>query len=135
MAANCLYSKVDASKPSWSESALLALFMFNTCYFTSNLFKTIPCKVRKYYQRTVKLSGKERFDKKQIGVKVPLPLTNLPVYIIRIRNGFRMTFFLITNLTVLQSWIFLQCYAKFLFKWRVNKYSLINMRQLQILFK
>ena len=35
---------------------------------------------------TVKFSDKERFDKEQIGVKVPFPATNLSIYFIRIRN-------------------------------------------------
>ena len=35
---------------------------------------------------TVKLGNKELFDKEQIGIKEPFPVTNLPVYFIRIRN-------------------------------------------------
>ena len=35
---------------------------------------------------TVKLGDKEWFDKEQIGVKEPFPVTNLLTYIIRIRN-------------------------------------------------
>ena len=35
---------------------------------------------------TVKLGDKERFDKELIGVKEPFPVTNLPIYFIRIRN-------------------------------------------------
>ena len=36
---------------------------------------------------TVKLVNKERFDKAQIGIKEPFPVTNLPfTYFIRIRN-------------------------------------------------
>ena len=38
---------------------------------------------------TVKLGDKERFDKEQIGVKEPFPVTNLPIYFIRIRNIWR----------------------------------------------
>ena len=34
------------------------------------------------YCTTVKLGDKERFDKEQIGVKEPFPLTNLPIYFI-----------------------------------------------------
>ena len=32
---------------------------------------------------TVKLGDKEQFDKEQIGVKEPFPVTNLPIYFIR----------------------------------------------------
>ena len=39
-----------------------------------------------YYVTTVKLGDKERFDKEQIGVKKPFPVTNLPIYFIRIRD-------------------------------------------------
>ena len=39
-----------------------------------------------YLGGTVKLGDKERFDKEQIGVKEPFPWTNLPIYIIRLRN-------------------------------------------------
>ena len=35
---------------------------------------------------TVKLVDKDRFEKEQVGVKEPFPVTNLPVYFIRIRN-------------------------------------------------
>ena len=35
---------------------------------------------------TVKLGDKERFDKEQIGIKEPFPVTNLIIYFIRIRN-------------------------------------------------
>ena len=35
---------------------------------------------------TVKFGNKERFDKEQIGIKKPFPVTNLPVYFIRIRS-------------------------------------------------
>ena len=35
---------------------------------------------------TIKLGGKERFDKEQFGVKEPFLETNLPIYFIRIRN-------------------------------------------------
>ena len=35
---------------------------------------------------TVKLGNKELFDKEQIGIKEPFPVTNFPVYFIRIRN-------------------------------------------------
>ena len=46
---------------------------------------------------TVKLD-KERFDKEQIGVKVPFPMSSLPIYFTRIRNNFRVTNkFLITK--------------------------------------
>jgi len=38
---------------------------------------------------TVKLGDKELFDKEQIGVKKPFPVTNLPIYFIRIRNIWR----------------------------------------------
>ena len=38
---------------------------------------------------TVKLGDKERFDKEQIGVKEPFPVTNLTIYFIRIRNIWR----------------------------------------------
>ena len=46
--------------------------------------------------RTVKLGEKELFDKEQIGVKDPFPVTNLPIYFIRkehlaLRNNFRVT--------------------------------------------
>ena len=34
----------------------------------------------------VKLGDKEQFDKEQIGVKEPFPVTNLPIDFIRIRN-------------------------------------------------
>ena len=34
---------------------------------------------------TVKLGDKEWFDKEQICVKEPFPITNLPIYFIRIR--------------------------------------------------
>jgi hypothetical protein len=37
-------------------------------------------------QSTVKLGDKEGFDKEQIGVKEPFPVTNLIVYIIITRN-------------------------------------------------
>jgi hypothetical protein len=54
---------------------------------------------------TVQLGDKERFDKEQIGVKEPFPMTNLPIYFIRIlkehlalANNFRVTKkFLITK--------------------------------------
>ena len=32
----------------------------------------------KCLQNTVKLGNKERFDKEQIGIKEPFPVTNLP---------------------------------------------------------
>ena len=35
---------------------------------------------------TVKLGDKERLDKEQIGFKEPFPVTNLPIYFIRIMN-------------------------------------------------
>ena len=35
---------------------------------------------------TVKLGDKEQFDNEQIGVEEPFPVTNLPIYFIRIRN-------------------------------------------------
>ena len=35
---------------------------------------------------TVKLGDKEWFDKEQIGVEEPFPMTNLLFYFIRIRN-------------------------------------------------
>ena len=38
---------------------------------------------------TVKLGDKERFNKEQIGVKEPFPMTNLTIYFIRIRNIWR----------------------------------------------
>ena len=38
---------------------------------------------------TVKLSDKKRFDKEQMGVKEPFPVTNLTIYFIRIRNIWR----------------------------------------------
>ena len=31
-----------------------------------------------YFNSTVKLGNKERFDKEQIGIKEPFPVTNLP---------------------------------------------------------
>ena len=42
-----------------------------------------------YLPCTVKLGDKERFDKEQIGVKEPFPVTNLPIYFIKIRNIWR----------------------------------------------
>ena len=38
---------------------------------------------------TVKLGDQERFDEEQIGVKEPFPVTNRPIYFIRIRNIWR----------------------------------------------
>ena len=35
---------------------------------------------------TVKLGDKERFDKEQISFKEPFPVTNLPIYFIRINK-------------------------------------------------
>ena len=35
---------------------------------------------------TVKLGDKEWFAKDEIGVKEPFPMTNLPIYFIRIRK-------------------------------------------------
>ena len=40
---------------------------------------------RKFLNK-VKLGDKEQFDKEQIDVREPFPVTNLPVYFIRIRN-------------------------------------------------
>ena len=39
---------------------------------------------------TVKLGDKERFDKEQISFKEPFPVTNLPIYFIRIRYIWRI---------------------------------------------
>ena len=44
--------------------------------------KTVLVRVSCY----IKFGDKERFDKEQIGVKEPFPVTNVPVYFIRIRN-------------------------------------------------
>ena len=41
------------------------------------------------FNNTVKLGDKEQFDKEQIVVKKPFPVTSLPVYFIRIRNIWR----------------------------------------------
>ena len=43
------------------------------------LIKNTTCK----QVSTVKLGDKEQFDKEQIGVKEPFPMTNLPIYFIR----------------------------------------------------
>ena len=45
--------------------------------------------IRRAFCSTVKLGDKEQFDKEQIGVKEPFPMTNLPIYFIRIRNIWR----------------------------------------------
>ena len=56
------------------------LLLFSIEYPNVKLFvKILIC--------TVKLGDKERFDKEQIGVKEPFPVTNLSVYFIRIRNN------------------------------------------------
>ena len=34
--------------------------------------------LKMYLEYTVKLGNKERFDKEQIGIKEPFPVTNLP---------------------------------------------------------
>ena len=44
-------------------------------YFSSTV-NTIFSGIHKLY--TVKLGNKERFDKEQIGIKEPVPVTNLP---------------------------------------------------------
>jgi hypothetical protein len=42
-------------------------------------FINIQCKIiNKWECNTVKLGNKERFDKEQIGIKEPFPVTNLP---------------------------------------------------------
>ena len=43
------------------------------------LHKSSPPKLRNLgLQNAVKLGNKERFDKEQIGIKEPFPVTNLP---------------------------------------------------------
>ena len=38
----------------------------------------VPKILQRNYSCTVKLGNKERFDKEQIGIKEPFPVTNLP---------------------------------------------------------
>ena len=84
------------------------------CYF---VIKTFFWKVV-----NVKLVDKERFDKEQIGVKEPIPMTNFPIYLdkehLSLRNNFRVTRkFLITmfdcnkkSYSIIYFWMLIECF-------------------------
>ena len=58
--------------------------LFLLLQWTLDLRKISTCK----FTYTVKLGNKERFDKEQIGIKEPFPVTNLPFNVcpIKIRS-------------------------------------------------
>ena len=62
------------------------IFFYNVCSIVQ--YENI-CRKRENLHSTVKLGDKERFDKEQNGVKEPFPVTNMPIYFIRIRNIWR----------------------------------------------
>ena len=72
---------------------------------------------------TVKLGDKERFDKEQIGVKEPIPVINLLIYFIRIRNIWALR----NNLRVNKKVPYHKVWLYILQRWHLwHSYSKIN---------
>ena len=51
---------------------------FNTCSFQEKWGEIISDRFFFIFFNTVKLGNKEQFDKEQIGIKEPFPVTDLP---------------------------------------------------------
>ena len=52
--------------------------LYTTLLLAMSLGHDLCRVVARYFTVTVKLDNKERFDKEQIGIKEPFPVTNLP---------------------------------------------------------
>ena len=79
------------AKKQWTKKQIIVP---RTC--TLLLTPKIPSRVKEIsainpsvHKLWAKLGDKEWFDKEQIGVKEPFPVTNLPLYVMRIGNIWR----------------------------------------------
>jgi hypothetical protein len=79
------------AKKQWTKKQIIVP---RTC--TLLLTPKIPSRVKEIsainpseHKLWAKLGDKEWFDKEQIGVKEPFPVTNLPLYVMRIENIWR----------------------------------------------
>ena len=56
-------------------SMIISYLVFKKSLCFLSIYYVLPCL---FEVNTVKLGNKERFDKEQIGIEEPIPVTNLP---------------------------------------------------------